>query len=66
MSLASPVLLALAQLPLSADPGDGDRTGTRLVSDSRVFAGRMSARFDPTTPKHPQGLPLALCGLDRL
>src|SRR6516165_764862 len=34
----------------------------RLASNVWIFA----ARVGPTTPNRPQGLPLALCGLDRL
>ena len=34
--------------------------------DSSPGAASLLARVGPTTPKHPQGLPLALCGLDRL
>jgi hypothetical protein len=41
-------------LALDAPAPDGPATASRV------------ARFGPTTPKHPQGLPLALCGLDRL
>jgi hypothetical protein len=46
----------------------GTTGGARSKADSlnSLVPQDAPARFGPTTPKHPQGLPLALCGLDRV